>query len=196
MSKNSTQVTLTRTAKNGNGKVQSNGKTSPSTTPRQLATPTDFNTEDVRAIAEAVNPIIADSFALYLKTKNFHWHMSGSHFRDYHLLLDEQAESIFASIDDLAERIRKIGGTTLRSISHVSQLQTIDDDNADFVAPGDMIARLLDDNRKMAKAQREALKLADYKGDAPTSDLLQQILNEAERRIWFLFEITQGENNT
>ncbi len=167
-----------------------------SQTPRQLATPTDLSPEAVRAILEAVNPILADSFALYLKTKNFHWHMSGSHYRDYHLLLDEQADSIFASIDELAERVRKIGGTTLRSVSHVSQLQTIRDDNDDFVAPGDMIRRLLNDNRQIAQSQREALQLADEHNDAPTNDLLQQILNETERRIWFLFEISQGGENT
>lgn len=193
------KITLPKTKSNApnlNGHNAKNGKSAAKQTPRQLATPTDLSPEAVRAISEAVNPILADSFALYLKTKNFHWHLSGSHFRDYHLLLDEQADSIFASIDELAERVRKIGGTTLRSISHVSQLQTIQDDNDDFVAPGDMIRRLLDDNRKVAKAQRAALKLADDHDDAPTNDLLQQILNETERRIWFLFEITQGEANT
>ena len=124
-------------------------------------------------------------------SENAFWRSLG-----YHLLLDEQADMIFESIDELAERLRKIGSTTLRSISHVSQLQTIEDDNDDFVAPGDMIRRLLDDNRKVAKAQRDALKIADDHDDAPTNDLLQQILNETERRIWFLFEISQGEANT
>ncbi len=196
MSKVALQKTKPNAAQNGSSKAATNGKIAAKQTPRQLATPTDLSPEAVRAIAEAVNPIVADSFALYLKTKNFHWHLSGSHFRDYHLMFDEQADTIFESIDELAERLRKIGATTLRSVSHVSQLQTIQDDNDDFVAPGDMIRRLLDDNRKIAKAQRAALIIADDHDDAPTNDLLQQILNETERRIWFLFEITQGETNT
>lgn len=194
-SKSSAQNLNGSNGKSSNGKASANGKVA-GATPRQLATPTDLKPEEIKAVTEAVNPIIADSFALYLKTKNFHWHLSGSHFRDYHLMFDEQAEAIFASIDDLAERVRRIGGTTLRSISHVSQLQTIDDDNNDFVAPGDMIARLLADNRKIAKAQREAIELTEDKRDHPTSDLLQQVLNETERRIWFLFEVSQGADNT
>src|SRR5262245_49728846 len=113
--------------------------------PRQLATSTDLKSEEVRAVAEAVNPLVADAFALYTKAKNFHWHLSGSHFRDYHLLFDEQAEAIFASIDTLAERMRRIGATTIRSISHISQLQTITDDNDTFVPPSEMMRRLLDD---------------------------------------------------
>ncbi|HEX5570544.1 MAG TPA: DNA starvation/stationary phase protection protein, partial [Ktedonobacterales bacterium] len=113
--------------------------------PRPLATPTDLKSSDVQAVVEAINPLIADAFALFTKTKNYHWHLSGPHFRDYHLLLDEQAEQIFGAIDILAERVRRIGGTTIRSISHIAQLQTIQDDNSEFVSAGDMMRRLLDD---------------------------------------------------
>ena len=158
----------------------------------RLATPTDLSAEATQAITEAINPIIADSFALYVKTKNFHWHLSGPHFHSYHLLFDEQAESIEEGIDPLAERLRKIGGTTIRSISHISQAQTIGDDNDEYVSPADMIRRLLADNQHIAVAQRKAIDLTDQYDDAPTNDLLQTLLNETERRIWFLFEIAQG----
>src|SRR3989441_4817340 len=119
--------------------------------PRQLATPTDLKPEEVRAVTETVNRLIADAFALYVKTKNFHWHLAGSHFRDYHLLFDEQADAIFGSIDILAERVRRIGGTTIRGISHIGQLQTIEDDNDDFVPAGEMVRRLMQDNAHMAE---------------------------------------------
>jgi len=152
--------------------------------------------DEVQGVVEAVNPLIADSFALYVKTKNFHWHLAGSHFRDYHLLFDEQAETLLASIDPLAERLRKIGGTTIRSISHISQLQTIQDDNEDYVSPMEMAQRLLNDNRQMAEAQRAAIEVCDENRDTPTGNLLQEILDETERRIWFLFEICQGGENT
>src|SRR5881628_2091564 len=122
--------------------------------PRQLATPTDLKPEEVRAVTETVNRLIADAFALYVKTKNFHWHVASSHFRDYHLLLDEQADAIFGSIDILAERVRRIGGTTIRSVSHIGQLQTIEDDNDDFVPAGEMVRRLMQDNAHMAEMQR------------------------------------------
>src|SRR5215212_9604897 len=125
--------------------------------PRPLATPTDLRPDEVQAVVEAINPLIADAYAVYLKTKNYHWHLAGSHFRDYHLLFDEQADAIFASIDPLAERVRRIGGTTIRSISHIGQLQTIDDDNDDFVPPERMIQNLIDDNRQIAEAQRAAI---------------------------------------
>src|SRR3989454_2110118 len=118
--------------------------------PRQLATPTDLKPEEVRAVTETVNRLIADAFALYVKTKNFHWHVASSHFRDYHLLFDEQAEAIFNGIDILAERVRRIGGTTIRSIGHISALQTIEDNDEDFVLPEQMIRQLIDDNRHMA----------------------------------------------
>ncbi len=164
--------------------------------PDRLATPTDLKSEEVQAVTQAVNPLIADTFALYVKTKNFHWHLAGSHFRDYHLLFDEQAEALFDAIDPLAERVRRIGGTTIRSISHISQLQTIPDDNDEFVPSGEMVQRLLDDNRRMAEAQREAIEICDHNRDSATSNLLQEILDETERRIWFLYEVAQGLENT
>ncbi len=165
-------------------------------THRQLATLTDLTHKEVAAIAEAVNPLIADAFACYIKTKNFHWHLSGSHFRDYHLLFDEHADSIFTSIDVLAERLRKIGATTLRSVGHVGKLQTLQDDNDDFVPPGEMIQRLLKDNDQMARAMRGAIEVCDKNRDTPTGNILQELLDQTERRKWFLFEIVQGEENT
>lgn len=190
---------MATTTKTGNGR--STATRSPSQVrsypaPPPLATPTDLKAEEVQAVAEAVNPIIADAFALYVKTKNFHWHLAGSHFRDYHLLFDEQAEDIFASIDILAERVRKIGGTTIRSISHISALQTIPDDNDDFVPPLEMMNRLLADNRHIAEVIRHAIDVCDENRDTPTGNLLQEILDQTERRIWFLFEIFQGGDNT
>lgn len=164
-------------------------------TPAQLATPTDLKPEEVEKLVNAVNPLIADAFALYLKTKNFHWHLASSHFRDYHLLFDEQADSIFAGIDPLAERLRKIGGTTLRSIGHVSRVQTIRDNNDDFVPADRMIAELLADNQRMAAAQRAAIDVCDDNRDTPTGNLLQEILDETERRVWFLFEVSTGGRN-
>lgn len=164
--------------------------------PSQLATATDLTPKEVQAIAEAVNPLIADAFALYVKTKNFHWHLAGSHFRDYHLLFDEQADSILSSIDVLAERLRRIGAATIRSISHISQLQTIEDDNSDFVPAGEMVRRLMEDNAHMARMQRAAIEVCDKNRDSATSNALQEILDETERRKWFLFEVVQGINNT
>ncbi len=163
--------------------------------PPQLATPTDLTPEELDNISAAVNPLIADAFALYTKTKNFHWHLSGSHFRDYHRMFDEQAEAIFESIDPLSERMRRIGATTIRSISHISQLQTISDNNEDFVAPDDMIAELLSDNQHIARNQREAIDITEENRDTPTSNLLQELLDDTERRIWFLFEVSQGGKN-
>jgi starvation-inducible DNA-binding protein len=163
--------------------------------PKQLATPTDLKPEEVRAVVEAINPLIADAFALYTKTKNFHWHIASSHYRDYHLLLDEQAASIFESIDPLAERVRRIGGTTIRSITHISQLQTIADDNNDFVPPDKMIAELLNDNQHIASQQRAAIEICERNRDTPTSNLLQEILDQTERRIWFLYEVSTGGRN-
>lgn len=163
--------------------------------PIQLATPTGLEPSEVREIVEVVNPLIADAFALYLKTKNFHWHLSGSHFREYHLLFDEQADSIFDSIDLLAERVRRIGGTTIRSISHVTELQTIEDDNRDFVPPDEMIAALIADNLQLAKQQRAAVDICEKRRDMPTSNFLQDILDQTERRIWFLYEVSRGGGN-
>src|SRR6266516_584784 len=161
-----------------------------------LATVTDLSPQEARAVTEAVNPLIADAFALYVKTKNFHWHLSGSHFRDYHLLFDEHADAIFESIDIMAERVRRIGGTTIRSISHINQLQTIDDDNDDFVPAGEMVRRLMEDNAHMAESERAAIEVCDKNRDSAPSNLLQVILDETERREWFLFEVMQGVSNT
>jgi starvation-inducible DNA-binding protein len=161
--------------------------------PKALATSTDLKPTEVRAVTEAVNPLIADALALYVKTKNFHWHLSGRRFRDYHLLFDEQAAAILESVDTLAERVRKIGGPTLRSIGHIGRLQTISDDDEDYVAPQEMIRRLLADNRKMAQAQRAAIEVCDHHRDTPTGNILQEVLDATERRIWFLFELTQEE---
>ena len=163
---------------------------------RQLATVTDLTSKEAQAVTEALNPLVADAFALYVKTKNFHWHLSGSHFRDYHLLFDEQAEAIFESIDIMAERVRRIGGTTIRSISHIGQLQTIEDDNDDFVPAGQMIKRLMDDNAHIAQQIRAAIEVCDKQRDSASSNALQGILDETERRKWFLFEIMQGQSNT
>ncbi len=164
--------------------------------PAQLATVTDLTPQEVQAVTEAVNPLIADAFALYVKTKNFHWHLSGSHFRDYHLLFDEQAEAIVASIDIMAERVRRIGGMTIRSISHIAHLQTIADDNDDFVPAGEMVKRLLEDNGHIARKIREAIAVCEKQRDSATSNALQEILDETERRKWFLFEVMQGVKNT
>ena len=163
--------------------------------PSQLATMTDLTQQEAREITEALNPLIADLFALYVKTKNFHWHLAGSHFRDYHLLFDEHADQIFAAIDILAERVRRIGGMTIRSISHIGQLQTIEDDNDDFVPAGEMIRRLMEDNAHLAKAQRAAHEVCERSRDVATTSMLEIIIDESERRKWFLFELVQGANN-
>lgn len=157
---------------------------------RALQTPTDLSPSNVHQVVAVLNPIVADSFALYMKTKNFHWHLSGAHFRDYHLLFDEQAATIFESIDILAERVRKIGGSTLKSISHVSKLQSIEDDDDDFVDAREMIQRLLQDNRTVAQNLRNAIHVCEDNDDSPTGNLLQEILDRTERRVWFLSEIS------
>jgi starvation-inducible DNA-binding protein len=157
-----------------------------------LETPTDLKSNAVRDIAGALNRLLADMFALYLKTKNFHWHISGPHFRDYHLLLDEQADQIFATTDALAERVRKIGGTTLRSIGHVARLQRVLDNDADFVTPNDMLAELRDDNKQLAASLRETHGLCDEHDDVATASLLEVWIDEAEKRTWFLFESSRS----
>jgi starvation-inducible DNA-binding protein len=156
-----------------------------------LATPTDLKPNAVRDLAGELNILLADMFGLYLKIKNFHWHVSGPHFRDYHLLLDEQGDQIFATTDAIAERVRKIGATTLRSIGHVSRLQRIQDNDADFVTPMDMLAELRDDNRQLTGRMREIHDLCDEAGDVATASLLEVWIDEAERRTWFLFEATR-----
>lgn len=158
----------------------------------KLATPTDLGDKARQAITTAINPLVADAFALFVKTKNFHWHMSGSHYRDYHLLLDEQANQIFAIIDVLAERVRKVGGTTIRSIDHISHLTHIKDDNETYLAPLDMIRRLMNDNKEFVVHMREAHKICDDHGDIATASLLETFVDEAERRTWFLFETQAG----
>ena len=156
-----------------------------------LVKPTDLEPAAVRALADALNLLLADMIALYLKTKNYHWHVSGPHFRDYHLMLDEQSDQIFATTDDIAERVRKIGGTTLRSIGHVSRLQRVIDNDADYVTPMDMLAELRDDNQQLIARMRETHDLCDEHGDVATASLLENWIDEAERRTWFLFESTR-----
>jgi len=158
-----------------------------------LATPTDLKPNAVRDLAGALNILLADMFGLYLKTKNFHWHVSGPHFRDYHLLLDEQGEQIFATTDAIAERVRKIGGTTLRSIGHIGRLQRIKDNDAEFVTPMDMLAELREDNKHLMARMREMHDLCDEHGDVATASLLEVWIDEAERRTWFLFEATRAD---
>jgi len=156
-----------------------------------LQTRTDLSPDATRDVSAALNLLLADMFALYLKTKNFHWHISGAHFRDYHLLLDEQGDQIFATTDELAERVRKIGGTTLRSIGHIARLQRVLDNDADFVSPQDMLAELRDDNAELAARLREAHGVCDEYGDVASASLLENWIDEAERRVWFLFESTR-----
>ena len=153
-----------------------------------LATPTDLGSNATRDVAAALNLLLADAFALYMKTKNFHWHVSGPHFRDYHLMLDEQAAQIFATTDDLAERVRKLGGTTLRSIGHIARLQRIEDNDADYVTPLDMLAELREDNLQMVTALREAHDVCDEHNDVASASLIENWIDETERRVWFLFE--------
>jgi len=158
-----------------------------------LETPTDLHANAVKDISGALNIMLADMFALYLKTKNFHWHVSGPHFRDYHLLLDEHAEQIFATTDPIAERVRKIGGTTVRSIGHIARLKRVLDNDADFVTPSDMLAELRDDNKQLVARLRETHSLCDEHGDVATASLLETWIDEAERRTWFLFEATRSD---
>src|SRR3989441_1998878 len=156
-----------------------------------LDTPTGLRSEATRDISGALNALLADFFALYLKTKNFHWHVSGPHFRDYHLLLDEQADQVFATTDVIAERVRKIGGRTLRSIGHISRLQRVSDNDAEFVTPLDMLAELREDNARLTERMRETHNVCDEHGDVATTSLLEVWIDEAERRAWFLFEATR-----
>jgi starvation-inducible DNA-binding protein len=156
-----------------------------------LATPTDLGLEASRDISGALNALLADFFALYLKTKNFHWHVSGPHFRDYHLLLDEQADQLYATTDPIAERVRKLGGTTVRSIGHIARLQRVDDNDADYVTPLDMLAELREDNAQLAARMRQTHDVCDEHGDVATASLLEVWIDEAERRVWFLFEASR-----
>src|SRR5690348_2408100 len=157
----------------------------------RLKTPTDLKPNAIPDVSGALNILLADMFALYLKTKNFHWHVSGPHFRDYHLLLDEQADQIFATTDAIAERVRKIGGVTLRSIGQIARLQRVLDNDSDYVTPLDMLAELRDDNKQLTAHMRETHGLCDEEGDVATASLLEVWIDEAERRTWFLFEASR-----
>ena len=156
-----------------------------------LATRSDIDPKSVVDITGALNALLADVFSLYLKTKNFHWHMSGPHFRDYHLLLDDHADQIFAITDDIAERVRKIGGTTIRSIGHIARLQRIPDNDADFVTPADMLSELHEDDKAFALRMRAVHALCDDAGDVATASLLENWIDHSQRRSWFLFEATR-----
>ena len=156
-----------------------------------LATPTKLGADATRDISGALNILLADIFALYIKTKNFHWHMSGPHFRDYHLLLDEQGEQIFAMTDDVAERVRKIGGRTLHSVGEIGRLQRLLDNDAEYVTPLDMLAELRDDNERLAEHMRATHGVCDTHGDVATASLLENWIDETERRVWFLFEASR-----
>jgi starvation-inducible DNA-binding protein len=157
-----------------------------------LKTPTDLTPNATRDISGALTILLADMFALYVKTKNFHWHISGPHFRDYHLLLDDQGEQIFATTDAIAERARKIGGTTLRSIGQIGRLQRVLDNDAEFVTPLDMLAELRDDNKQLVTSLRETHALCDEHGDVASASLIENWIDEAERRTWFLFEASRA----
>lgn len=167
-----------------------------STQKTNLRTPTDLDPGAVEAIAKALNGLVADGFTLYVKTKNFHWHMSGPHFRDYHLMLDEQSEQIFASIDPLAERVRKLGARTLTSIRSIASHASLKDDDRSEVDPREMLAELMDDNKAMARAMRDAHKLCDDAEDSGTAGLLETFIDETERRTWFLFEASREADRT
>ncbi len=161
-----------------------------------LVTPTDLKPAATKDISGAMNAILADVFALYLKTKNFHWHMSGPHFRDYHLMLDEHGDQLYAMTDPIAERIRKLGGTTLRYIGHISRMQRVLDNDADYVQPLDMLAELRDDNKTLASSLREAHNVCDEHRDIATASLIEVWIDETERRTWFLFEASRHGDAT
>src|SRR5258705_2062844 len=161
-----------------------------------LQTPSGLTEAAARDIAAALNLLLADMFALYIKTKNFHWHMSGPHFRDYHLLLDEQADQIYATTDPIAERVRKLGAMTLHSIGHIAKLKRVLDNDADYVTPPDMLAELRDDNKDMTGRMREAHNVCDEHGDVATASLIEVWIDEAERRTWFLFEASRSGERT
>jgi starvation-inducible DNA-binding protein len=159
-----------------------------------LLTPTDLVPNTTHDVASTLNLLLADTFALYIKTKNFHWHMSGPHFRDYHLLLDEQGDQIFAMTDPLAERVRKVGGTTLRSVGQIARMQRVSDNDAEYVTAQDMLTELRDDNKQLAAAMRDAHKVCDDGGDVASASLIEVWIDETEQRTWFLFEATRSDN--
>jgi starvation-inducible DNA-binding protein len=196
MANSSTSKSAVRFAETGKSHAaKTNERIKSYPAPKELATPTDLKSDEARSVVEALNPLIADAFALFTKTKNYHWHVASSHFRDYHKLFDEQADSIMDSIDPLAERVRRIGGTTIRSVAHIHQLQSIADDNHDYVPPDKMIQELIKDNRHLAERQRAAIEICDKNRDSASSNALQEILNHTEKRIWFLYEISTGGKN-
>jgi starvation-inducible DNA-binding protein len=156
-----------------------------------LATPTDLDNSAVEEVSAALNAVVADAFVLYMKTKNFHWHMSGKHFRDYHLLLDEQAESIEAGMDPLAERVRKVGGETLHSLEQVLKLTSLKESNEGFLKPEEMFAQLIADNKTVVQNMREAHEVCDKHNDVASASLLEETIDAAEKRLWFLFETNQ-----
>ena len=166
------------------------------TTIKALSTPSDLGDNATAAIAAELNKLAADAFALYVKTKNFHWHMSGPHFRDYHLLLDEQSDQIFAIIDPLAERSRKLGRTTLHSIGEIAKLTRIKDNNAVFVSPADMLDELVNDNKSFTASLRAAHEVASKQNDSATTSILEVYIDESERRTWFLFEASRGADHS
>ena len=161
---------------------------SPSETRSPLVTPTDLSSTATKDISAAMNGLLADVFALYVETKNFHWHLSGPHFRDYHLLFDEQADQIFAMTDPIAERVRKVGGSTLRSIGHIARMQRVMDNDAEYVEPSDMLAELREDNKALAGRLREAHNVCEEHRDIATASLIEVWIDETERRTWFLYE--------
>jgi starvation-inducible DNA-binding protein len=167
-------------------------KSPPAKAASRLATQTDLSGNAIPEIAEALNGLVADSYALYTKTKNFHWHVSGPHFRDYHLLFDEQAAEIFASIDELAERVRKLGAKTIHSIGEIARLSTIKDNDKDFVSPGDMLNELMNDNKTVIRRMRAAHEIADKHDDIATASILENFVDQAEKRNWFLFEASRS----
>jgi starvation-inducible DNA-binding protein len=171
-----------------------NAKTAQTRITAPLNTPSSLGADAVRDISGALNALLADMFALYMKTKNFHWHVSGPHFRDYHLMLDEQSDQIFATTDDIAERVRKLGGMTLRSIGHIARLQRVSDNDAEYVTPLDMLAELREDNGQMAVRMRETHGLCDDHGDVASASLIETWIDETERRVWFLFEASRRGN--
>jgi starvation-inducible DNA-binding protein len=159
---------------------------------RTLQTPTDYSADTVATLSSALNALLADTFALFLKKKSFHWHVSGPHFRDYHLLFEEQAKEVFAMTDVIAERVRVLGGTTIRSIGHIAKLQRLNDSDEAFITPGDMMRELMEDNRALINSMREVHSLCGQHGDVATVNFLDEWIHQAEERVWFLFETSRG----
>ncbi|MCX8582292.1 MULTISPECIES: Dps family protein [unclassified Gilliamella] len=188
MAKSTTKKSTTASKSSTAPKVLKNVSSAKRLQQSAILFPTDLGQKASKDISGAMNSVLADVFALYLKTKNFHWHVSGPHFRDYHLMLDDHGEELFAMTDPIAERVRKLGGTTLRSIGHISKLQSISDNNADFVEPSDMLAELCQDNIKLTERMRVAHDICDKYNDTATASLIEEWIDQTERRAWFLFE--------